>query len=229
MTIIDTLNKMQQDAVDQLRAGDHNEFLVGFLTTSVMLELSNLVASDLDLNEYAQAAVEVLTQHAPIDCCLIGLEPHELPSVAAGVAFDLDLAAKHAELEAGPDTAPFDVDGVVTGTLHVGSLPDALHDAGFIERAAQQIANGLVRVVEVSSCDARPRPPGRCGRSPGSTSGWNVAELETIAQAFAALPAVTGATINATAALRRRRRHAGRPDLISSSATSWSTGNSRWG
>lgn len=200
MTIIDTLNRMQQDAVEQLRAGDHNEFLVGFLTTSVMLELSNLVAADLDLSEYAQAAVEVLTQHAPIDCCLIGLEPHELPSVAAAVGFDLDLAAKHAELDEGPDTAPFRVDGVVSGTLHVGSLPEVLHDSGFVGRAAQQIASGLVRVVEGEQLRRKAAAARALRAVAGLDERWNVAELESIAQAFAALPAATGATMNATAA-----------------------------
>ena len=88
MTVIDTLNRMQRDAVEQLRAGDHNEFLVGFLTTSVMLELSNLVAADLDLDGYAQAVVEVLTQHAPVERCRLGIEPDGLPSVVAAIGFE---------------------------------------------------------------------------------------------------------------------------------------------
>jgi len=47
MSAVDSLSKMQRAAVEQLRAGDHNEILVGFLIKSVMLELSNLPITDM--------------------------------------------------------------------------------------------------------------------------------------------------------------------------------------
>jgi diguanylate cyclase (GGDEF)-like protein len=200
MSVIDTLNKMQRDAVEQLRAGDHNEFLVGFLTTSVMLELSNLVAADLDLDSYAQAVVEVLTQHAPIERCLLGLDPVDLPPVAAAIGFHLDLAAKHADLHPGPETVRLVVEQVVSGTLHVEEIPTALHAAGFMEVAADQIASGLVRVVEGEQLRRKAAAAKALRAVAGLDERWGAPELEAIAQALAGLPAVTGATLNATAA-----------------------------
>ena len=200
MTVIDTLNTMQRNAVEQLRAGDHNEFLVGFLTTSVMLELSNLVAADLDLDSYAQAVVEVLTQHAPIERCLLGLDPYDLPPVFAAIGFDLGLAAQHAHLPAGVGTATFTVDLVVSGTLHVDEVPPALHAAGFTDMAADQIASGLTRVVEGEQLRRKAAAAKALRAVAGLDERWGGAELEDIAFAIAALPAVTGATINATAA-----------------------------
>jgi diguanylate cyclase (GGDEF)-like protein len=200
MSALDTLSQMQRDAVEQLRAGEHNQFLVGFLTTSVMLELSNLVAAELDLGSYAHAAVEVLTQHAPIERCLLGLDPVTLPSVSSAIGFDADVAAKHAELASGPETARFSVDGVVSGTLHVDELPGALHDAGFLEAAADQIAGSLVRVVESEELRRKAAAAKALRAVAGLDDRWGAPELEGIAAAIAALPSVTGASISATAA-----------------------------
>jgi diguanylate cyclase (GGDEF)-like protein len=200
MSALDTLSQMQRDAVEQLRAGEHNQFLVGFLTTSVMLELSNLVAAELDLGSYAHAAVEVLTQHAPIERCLLGLDPVTLPAVSSAVGFDPDVAAKHAELASGPETARFKVDGVVSGTLHVDELPEALCVAGFLEAAADQIAGSLVRVVESEELRRKAAAAKALRVIAGLDDRWGAPELEAVAAAIAALPNVTGATISATAA-----------------------------
>ncbi|MCU1361527.1 MAG: sensor-containing diguanylate cyclase [Ilumatobacteraceae bacterium] len=199
MSVIDSLNKMQRDAVEQLRAGDHNEFLVGFLTTSVMLELSNLVAADLDLDSYVHAVVEVMTQHAPIERCLLGLDPRDLPAVFAAIGFESDLAAGHAQLVPGPDTARIDVEEVVTGTLHVDEVPAALQTAQFLEVAAAQIASSLHRVVEGEQLRRRAAAAKALRAVAALDERWGAAELEAIAIAISALPAVTGATINATA------------------------------
>jgi diguanylate cyclase (GGDEF)-like protein len=200
MTVLDMLDKMQRDAVEQLRAGDHNQFLVGFLTTSVMLELSNLVIADLDLDTYAHAAVEVLTQHAPIERCLLGLDPDDLPSLSTAIGFEADMAAKHAQLVEGPETARFKVDGVVSGTLHVDEMPMALQSAGFLVAAADQIAGGLIRVVEGEQLRRRAAATRALRAVAGLDERWGATELEGIAAALAGMPAVTGTTISATAA-----------------------------
>ena len=83
MSVIDKLNKMHRDAVEQIRAGEDNEFLVGFLTTATMLELSNLMTSDLDLDRYAQAIVDVITQYAPIDRCRVQFDLRGFSTVVA--------------------------------------------------------------------------------------------------------------------------------------------------
>jgi diguanylate cyclase (GGDEF)-like protein len=199
MSVLDSLNKMQADAVEQLRAGDHNAFLVGFLTTSVKLELSNLVAADLDLASYAQAVVDVLTQHAPIEGCLIGIDPDGLPRIGAAVGLDTELALKHDTLLGQPNTAIFDVDSVAHGTLHAQDVPEALRSAGFLDEAAAQIATGLARVVEGEQLRRRAAAARALRVVAGLDETWGVAQLEELATAFAGLPGATGAGLSATA------------------------------
>jgi diguanylate cyclase (GGDEF)-like protein len=197
MSVIDTLSKMQADAVEQLRAGDHNEFLVGFLTTSVMLELSNLVAADLDLATYAQAVVDILTQHAPIEVCVLGLQPQDLPAVAASVGIDADVGVD--QLDTFSDRAAIDVDGVGTGGLSARDVPAALQGAGFIGAAADQVGNGLARVVESERLRRKAAAAKTLRVVAGLDERWNVDELDEIAQALGSLPSATGARIDATA------------------------------
>lgn len=200
MSVLDSLNKMQADAVEQLRAGDHNQFLVGFLTTSVKLELSNLVAADLDLAGFAQAVVDVLTQHAPIEGCLIGIDPAGLPRIGAAVGLDVELALKHDTLIGQPNTAVFSVEGVADGTLHAQEVPAALRAAGFLDEAAGQIATGLARVVESEQLRRRAAAAKALRVVAALDEQWNLAEMQELTAAFASLPGVTGATMSATAA-----------------------------
>ena len=71
VSVIQALSDMHREAVEQIRAGDHNAFLVGFLTTSTMLELSSLTNTDLRLDEYADAAAQTISQYAPLDRILV--------------------------------------------------------------------------------------------------------------------------------------------------------------
>ncbi|MCX6521987.1 MAG: hypothetical protein NTZ21_15115 [Actinobacteria bacterium] len=86
MSVINALSQMHREAVEQIRAGDHNAFLVGFLTTSTMLELASLTNTDMRIDEYATAAAETITQYAPIDRVRLRLEPDDLPPIVASVA-----------------------------------------------------------------------------------------------------------------------------------------------
>lgn len=199
MSVLDQLNQMQASAIEQLRAGDHNEFLVGFLTTSVKLELSNLVAADLDLSGYAQAVVDVLTQHAPIEGCLVGIDPVGLPPVGAAAGMDPELAFKHETLRGLPDTAAFHVPEVADGTLHASAVPEALQRAGFVDQAADQIAGGLARVVESEQLRRKAAAARALRVMAALDERWGVAELEQIAGAFAGLPGAVTATVSATA------------------------------
>lgn len=199
MSALDQLNQMQASAIEQLRAGDHNEFLVGFLTTSVKLELSNLVAADLDLSTYAQAVVDVLTQHAPIESCLVGIDPVGLPPVGAASGMDPELAFKHETLRGLPHTAPFTVPEVADGTLHASSVPDALERAGFVDQAAGQIASGLARVVESEQLRRKAAAAKALRVLASLDERWGQAELEEVAAAFAGLPGATSATVSAIA------------------------------
>lgn len=199
MTVIDTLNKMQLDAVEQLRAGDHSEFLVGFLTTSVMLELSNLVAADLDLASYAQAVVDVLTQQAPIERGRLCIAPDELPSVSAAVGIAPDQFSDQSHGE-DVSVADFCIDGVATCRLLLVDVPSALRSGGFVGAAVGQISSGLGRVVEGEQLRRRAAAAKAVRAVAGLDERWHQPDLELIAVALASLPAATGASIDATAA-----------------------------
>jgi len=210
MTTVDSLSKMQRNAIDQLRAGDHNEILVEFLVTSVMLELSNLPIADIDLRDYATTVVETLTQHAPIDHCLLGLDPTGLPPVAAAVGIDPDVAGQLAELPTGPDKGDIAVEGVVTGTLYAVAVPPPLSHADLIRRAATQIQTGLQRVVEAERVRRRDAVARSLSVIAKLDHDWGEAALADIAASLASLPDATGANVSAQAA-----RFAGRIEATS--------------
>lgn len=212
MSTVDSLTKMQRSAIDQLRAGDHNEILVEFLVTSVMLELSNLPIADIDLRDYATTVVETLTQHAPIDHCLLGLDPTGLPPVAAAVGIEPEVADQLAQLPNGPDKGDIAVEGVVTGTLYAVAVPPPLSHADLIHRAATQIQTGLQRVVEAERVRRRDAVARALSLISKLDNEWGEAALADIAGTLASLPDVTGAVASAQAA-----RFAGRIEATSGS------------
>lgn len=212
MSTVDSLTKMQRNAIDQLRAGDHNEILVEFLVTSVMLELSNLPIANIDLRDYATTVVETLTQHAPIDHCLLGLDPAGLPPVAAAVGIEPDVASHLAELPSGPDKGDIAVEGIVTGTLYAVAVPPPLSHADLIHRAATQIQTGLQRVVEAERDRRRNAVARALSVIAKLDHDWGEAALADIAATLASLPDATGATASAQAA-----RFAGRIEATAGS------------
>ncbi len=200
MSVIDSISRMQNDAVERLRAGDHSEFLVGFLTTSLMLELSNLLTADLQLVDYAQAVVETMTQHAPLDRCMLGLDAPGLPPVGATIGFDQEFVQGHASLPDSPDRGAINVEGTVTGTLYADHIPGPLRQAGFMQLAAGQIGEGISRIVEAE----RERRRGAVARALSVVAllggEWGEHSLQEIAAALASLPDATGGSVSAQAA-----------------------------
>ncbi|MEY4231221.1 MAG: hypothetical protein RLZZ362_2070, partial [Actinomycetota bacterium] len=184
MSVVHTLNKMQQDAVEQLRNGENGEFLVGFVTTSVLLELSNLLGAELDLPGYVQAVADTLTQHAPLERCVVRFDAVGLPAVSATVGHPPTIAADAAVLARLPGSHSIDVGGVGTGTVHAPGLPTALVKAGFLGLAAAQIATGVARVVEAE----RLRRGAAASRAmllvASLDERWSVDELDQIARAL---------------------------------------------
>ena len=197
MSVIDKLNKMHRDAVDQIRAGGDNEFLVGFLTTATMLELSNLIASDFDLEGYAQAVVDVITQYAPIDRCRVQLDLRGFSSVVAASGA-LPKRALPAGMEPGHSTAGIiRVDGVTSGTLIAEDVPAPLLAADFLQVAADQVASGLVKIAERENEIRRQAVRRVLDLVEALDEQWGSKELEGIVRSLVSLPTVSGATISA--------------------------------
>lgn len=197
MSVIDKLNKMHRDAVEQIRAGQDNEFLVGFLTTATMLELSNLITNDLDLEQYAQAVVDVITQYAPIDRCRVQLDLRGFSTVVAASGA-LPKRALPAGMEPGHSTVGIlRVDGVTSGTLIAEDVPAPLIAADFLQVAADQVASGLGKITERENEIRRQAVVRVLELVDALDERWSEEELERITEALAALPTVSGATITA--------------------------------
>lgn len=200
MSVVDALSKMQRDAVEQLRAGEHSEFLVGFLTTSVMLELSNLMVNELDLADYAQAVVDTVGQHTPIDRCLLGLEPVGLPPISAAIGFSREILDQYPSLPGHLDRGTIDVDGVVTGALYADDVPPPLRAAGFLQLTAGQIGGGLARIVEAERLRRRDSVARALSVVALLDNDWGEQSLQDIASSLSSLPDVTGGSVSAQAA-----------------------------
>lgn len=197
MSVIDKLNKMHRDAVEQIRAGVDNEFLVGFLTTSTMLELSNLIASDLGLEQYAQAVVDVITQYAPIDRCRVQLDLRGFSTVVAASGA-LPKRALPAGMEPGHSTTGIlRVEGVTSGTLIAEDVPAPLLAADFLQVAADQVAAGLVKITERENEIRRQAVRQVLDLVEALDEQWGREDLEAIATALVSLPTVSGAIISA--------------------------------
>jgi diguanylate cyclase (GGDEF)-like protein len=197
MSVIDKLNQMHRDAVEQIRAGQDNEFLVGFLTTSTMLELSNLIVNDFDLEQYAQAVVDVITQYAPIDRCRVQMDLRGFSTVVAASGA-LPKRALPAGMEPGHSTIGIlRVDGVTSGTLIAEDVPAPLIAADFLQVAADQVAAGLGKITERENEIRRQAVQRVIDLIDALDERWGVDELDTITRTLVSLPTVSGATISA--------------------------------
>lgn len=199
MSVIRALSQMHRDAVEQIRAGDHNAFLVGFLTTSTMLELANLTNADLRLDEYATAAAETITQYAPIDRIRLRLEPDDLPPIVASVGFRTSTDHHDAGGDESVDELPFsarvEVEGAGTVVVSTVALAPPLHEGGFLAIAAEHIGKGLRRVIEAERRHRRAALADTLALIASLNEQWGQAELESLAGTLAMLPGTHAAHI----------------------------------
>ncbi|MGD9793531.1 MAG: GGDEF domain-containing protein, partial [Acidimicrobiia bacterium] len=190
------LGDMQERALEQLRSGEHSDMLVAFLTSSIMLELSKLVDPTLDLSAFAEAAVSVLTQFAPIDQVALGVTTDDLPAVHAstGMADGPD-GISHPDDSRYPIVLPEGGEGYLT----VRNVPAPLQRAGLIEQAARHLAGGMGQMVE----SERLRRQAAAGRAFETLSTideqWGVPQLRDFCEALAAMPGANAAGITVEA------------------------------
>ncbi|MFN8023523.1 MAG: GGDEF domain-containing protein [Acidimicrobiales bacterium] len=182
MGVIQTLSEMHREAVEQIRAGDHNAFLVGFLTTSTMLELSGLANSDLHLEQYALAAAETITQYAPLDQLRVSLHPTDFAEVVADVGIPDGAAVTL------PFSATVELDDVGSVTVATATLPEPLSVAGFLGIAAEHIATGLRHMLENERRRRRAAVADTLALVAALNEQWGQVELDALAQSIASLP-----------------------------------------
>ncbi len=197
MSIADTLEALQSKALEQLRSGEHSELLVAFLTTSIMLELTKLVDPNIDLEQFASAAVDVLTQYAPIEQCSLSLQLQDLPSVHVEVG--MSGSSPDSPAPGGTASQLTLTDGG-TGFLDAHGVPPSLQEAGLVEQAALQLTQGLGRMVEFERL-RRSAASGKAFAAIAAIDGqWTEDHLVNVASAFAALPGARAAGISISAA-----------------------------
>ncbi len=195
MSVVDKLNRMHREAVEQIRAGEDNEFLVGFLTTATMLELSNLLTNELDLEKYAAAIIDVITQYAPIDRCRVQFDLRGFPTVIAASGA-MPKRALPAGMEPGESTVGIlRIDGVTSGTLIAEDVPAPLLAADFIQVAADQIAASLGTVLEREHEQRRAALERVVAIIDRLDERWQGEQLDEIVEAIIELPTVCGAKI----------------------------------
>lgn len=206
MNALERLEASNGATLEKLRSGevDAQQLLVQLLTTSCLLEVTKLLSSRIDVGSFAPAALEVLTQFAPVDSCSIRIDAPEMPSAHAVVgAFPDELEAQlfasvldgsvapSASLRVSPLTAAF---GPV-GYLAAQNLADAIVNADLIEQVASQISTGLDSLIEAE----RTRRKLAAARAHEVVSRiderYGATELEEYVQAIAALPKAVGARL----------------------------------
>jgi diguanylate cyclase (GGDEF)-like protein len=196
MGAIRALTKMHREAVEQIRAGDHNTFLVGFLTTSTMLELTGLTSGDLRIDGYAMAAAETITQYAPIDRCRVRLTPEEfvqtVASIGCGDDSDADPLAESADLAL---AATVTIEGIGTVVLSAAEVAAPLVAGDFLNIAANQICTGLGQIMESERRRRRAAVADTLALIASLNEQWGLSELEGLAGALSSLPGAHGATI----------------------------------
>ncbi len=159
MSQLSSLVRRNAPALERLRNGDLDtqELLVQLLTTSCLLEVSKLLSGGVDLATFATGTIDVLTQFAPIDHCLIRIEAPGVPSVAATLGeppADLDDRLMES-VRNGQLPSDERVSGGVlratdeaVGYLAAVDLAAPLLASGFVHQLAEQISDGLTTMVE---------------------------------------------------------------------------------
>lgn len=197
MNAAETLESLQVEALAKLRSGEHSQLLVAFLTTSIMLELSKLVDPNLDLDRFANAAVEVLTQYAPIEQCELSLNLTDLPPVHAAVGIEDIDGVEHVPSE---NASPINLHEGGSGFLDARGVPNSLQDAGLVEQAALHLTQGLGRMVEFE----RLRRSAASGRAFAAIAAideqWNDQDMSNVVAALASLPGARAGGISVAAA-----------------------------
>lgn len=196
MGVIGALSQMHREAVEQIRAGDHNAFLVGFLTTSTMLEISGLSTGDLRLDEYAAAAAETITQYAPLDRVRLRLVPDEFAPIVASVGLGAAGQGAVADDQDLTEMASVSVDGAGTVVLSTDDLPTPLAEGGFLAIAAEHIAAGFRHLLEDERRRRRAAVADTLALVASLNEQWGQPELDGLAQALATLPGAHAARLD---------------------------------
>ncbi len=144
--MVEKLNAMHTAALKQIRSGDSNDFLVGYLTTATMLELSNLLIADLEPGAYAQAVADVLTQYTPIDQCRVQFNLPGFPTVVAASG-ELNLHGTTTVNTAPSFVGTITLDSETCGSVIGEDVPDPLVQANFIQAVADHVAAGLGKIL----------------------------------------------------------------------------------
>jgi diguanylate cyclase (GGDEF)-like protein len=169
-----------------------------------LLEVTKLLSARVDVGTFAPAALEVLTQFAPVDSCSIRIEAPEVPAAHAivGVFSDQDDSDLFASAIAGAIHAnvAMKVSTLTAGDSPVGylaatNLADAIAGSELIEKVAQQISSGLDALIEAE----RTRRQLAASRALEIVShineSYSVTELAQFVNALAVLPKAVGATL----------------------------------
>ena len=206
MNPLERLEASNGATLDRLRNGevDTQQLLLQLLTTSCLLEVTKLLSARVDMGTFAPAALQVLTQFAPVDSCSIRIEAPQVPAAHASVGefseqVDNDLFAS-ALAGSGYVAGAMQVSTLTAGNGPVGylaatNLAEAIVSSELVEKVAQQISAGLDVLIEAE----RTRRELAASRAHEIISHiderYSVTELEQFAQALAALPKAIGARV----------------------------------
>jgi diguanylate cyclase (GGDEF)-like protein len=191
MGVISALSDMHREAVEQVRSGDHSAFLVGFLTTSTMLELAGLPANDLRLDAYATAVADTITQLSPIDRLHLVITPEGFAPVSASIGFH----GRHVDPASMAHRAQVEVAGVGRVELAAAELAEPLAAAGFLTIAAEQIGVGLRQITEAEHRRRRAAVADTLALVASLDQKWGQAELDALAGSLATMPGAHAARI----------------------------------
>lgn len=209
MSALERLEASNRATLDRLRSGevDAQQLLVQLLTTSCLLEVSKLLSARVDVGTFAPAALEVLTQFAPVDSCAIRIEAPDIPATRAVVGdfSDQTDAALFASVLAGElaEQASLSVGTLIAGANPVGylaaeNLAEAIVSSELIVKVAQQISAGLDALLEAERSRRKLAAARAAELVAQLDDTYTADDLTELVHALAALPSATGARLSLT-------------------------------
>jgi diguanylate cyclase (GGDEF)-like protein len=206
MNAIAELEAANAATFEKVRSGevDAQQLLVQLLTASCLLEITRLLSARVDIRVLVPAALQALTQFAPVDSCAIRIAAPDVPPTHAMVGeFSEDLdRTLFANALAGTSCAD---PSVQVGTLMAGNVPvgylaatnvaDAIAASGLIAKMAAQISSGLDQLIEAERNRRRLAAARALEIVAGIDDGYSITELEQFCESLAALPNALGARI----------------------------------
>ncbi|MDA8047826.1 MAG: GGDEF domain-containing protein [Actinomycetota bacterium] len=183
------LRSLAEREATQLRAfrdSDQAALMIRLVHTECLLELARLSGGGMDMASYAGMVVDVIEAFLPVRSCRVRFEVEGLPAIEARRA-----PAERSQ----PVGAGLALGGYGTGSIELALDAPELGPPEFVEAVAEQVASGLLTVVETERLRRQAALADTARLTSLLADAPSAETLELLVEALAYLPNVLGVAL----------------------------------